>query len=44
MWIWILGFPVEPVEPVEPVLMGKLSDFIFSGKRANGQTGATQIK
>jgi hypothetical protein len=43
MWIAISGWPVEPVGPVEPVEIGKMSDFIFSGKRANGPTGSTQI-
>ena len=37
MWIWILGLPVEPVEPFAPVEIGRMCDFIFAGKRVNGQ-------
>jgi hypothetical protein len=37
MWIWVLGWPVKPVEPAVPVEIGRMSDFIFSGKWVNGQ-------
>jgi hypothetical protein len=39
----LTGLPVEPVGRVVPLKSGKCLILFFSGKRANGPTGSTQI-